>query len=721
MKSTPRRFKALTFTAAAAVIGTLVLGAPDRRPTESAVRPPTTVDDARAEAADPSNPSRSVPVRTQRSSERTFGPNRQEEGTDPHAMVGGGVAIRGRCRWWPSGDRAAGVDVRFEPDGTGTAATATTTSSLGAFELRPDARPGVSGHLVLSGRELSSRAIWVATPADGTPLEMDTLWLERTGHVRGRLVSNGEAPRAVERLTLTRRMDSEPTAAPGSVRRSATFEVAGDGQFLLRDVPAGIWAISVSGGGWQVAPPGVDVTVVWAEEARIEVPVRRLAPISGTVVDHWGRAIAGAKVFAQHAGRDLRVSSIEVTGDDGRFALRANKDAQELPVTVIASVGGRPGDSTEAEWGEQSIDLRTPVTLIAIDTVEQDGAAIELERAFVTGSGESRGEPIRPIASRIHVDLSDLVPTSELWAVSTGGSTLGPLRLSSVAEEADHGVFRWVVRQGDRTRVTVLDAGAIGVPQQRVVLCKPPIDSAPSMIPRAYQGVGSPFRSETESVLWVVENGVTDESGVAELTLPPDSRLDDFYFALPLDAGIDLIYAPVETESVVLELPATWGAVPALGLASLPSGVSARLVGRFGQGIAVLAPEQSGPAALAPELEYAVEVSWRGAWIEIDRSVRVGGAEPATAHLGRDLFYTAPRLETRGLDKPVTSGLRLVAVTPKIAHRPVDLQPDELGSVVVPPLPAIVDIWSLEDVESGRAILVSRADLMSGHVADFGG
>jgi protocatechuate 3,4-dioxygenase beta subunit len=183
--------------------------------------------------------------------------------------------------------------------------------------------------------------------------------------VAGRLVDEGGAPLAGERVWVVRRgAPAEPRLLSSGVTPFATARTDDDGRFRFDAVPAGSWWVGL-------APPGVPLEagarVSLAQAVALEGPLEELelraapgASLRGRVVDPTGGPVEGAFVQADAARTFDRAPT--TTDADGRFALHALL-AGEVEVEVQPPWyrwDGLGRASLRLEAGARELTLRLP-------------------------------------------------------------------------------------------------------------------------------------------------------------------------------------------------------------------------------------------------------------------------------------------------------------------------------------------------------------------------
>jgi len=165
----------------------------------------------------------------------------------------------------------------------------------------------------------------------------------------------------------------------GIDRRLATTDDRGEAR--LRGVPAGAYDVAARLDGY--APAALAASVGAAGEVRVEIGLRRGAPVAGRVVDDHGAAVAGALVTWEGASEwglraDPRWDAI-ATDAEGRFRIDA------LPAGSFRFVARHPGRRTGSS-SPVLLDGTTPV----------DGVEIRLEPgATVAGHViDAAGRPV---------------------------------------------------------------------------------------------------------------------------------------------------------------------------------------------------------------------------------------------------------------------------------------------------------------------------------------
>lgn len=207
------------------------------------------------------------------------------------------IPARGRVTG-PGGVPVAGVRLTQLKGGS-----TATSSADGSFEISVLAH-GWDG-ITAANEELAG---WRKVEPGGAPVEGLEIQLHPAVTITGRVLG----------LAAGQPGPSDELILQESEGLFLSTAVSADGTFRFQQIPPGSWWLFVSVSGREAStfltvPPG-------QTEARVDLRLPALHPVSGNVLDERGQPLAGAQVLTWLGGRISAEISSE-TGADGRFSL----------------------------------------------------------------------------------------------------------------------------------------------------------------------------------------------------------------------------------------------------------------------------------------------------------------------------------------------------------------------------------------------------------------
>ncbi len=281
-----------------------------------------------------------------------------------------GLAIRGRVRDREGhGIAGASVNALLRESGAPSAGEAVTEAD-GKFLV---GGLGTGRHNVTLTAPGYAAAYATATPG-GEPLE---LVLEPGGEIAGRIVDAGGAP--VDEAQVSA---EDPSRPRGRGRSFGGRAEEGDGGFVLRDLPAGTYALSVRAASrGEASMSGVRVAAGQPTNVGT-ITLGRGGVVQGVVVDAEGSGIPGATVSAEKDARRRTGQLQTQTGSTGAFEI------QGVPIGPVYASASHPAYA-EGRDVATTVDPEkepVPVRLVLVRGGRVEGRALYRDgRAFAGG------------------------------------------------------------------------------------------------------------------------------------------------------------------------------------------------------------------------------------------------------------------------------------------------------------------------------------------------
>lgn len=309
-----------------------------------------------------------------------------------------------------------------------------TTAADGSFVLRHLPQGASLEATVASNGFVSPSFSWVTTQPVSLVLD------RRVGNIQGRLKL--PAGRVLDIAVSVRAESTGPgkDAKPGVVSADshATAAVGKDGSFRFEGLPPGRYHVEVvrDASAPYVGVPVEDIVVAPNAQARLELPLLRLATITGRVVDaRTGRGVAGVMVRSHRVEKsgyahDQRNAT---TDAEGRYAVAAQ------PGTIVIQPASLPAGYLSPHHNDLPIreiqgddvwsDMKlTPATVLDGIVTDPAGRAVATaEVSFLEADRPGMRWRSKPITVKpdgtFHIDQLDPDDVVSLWARSGDATT----------------------------------------------------------------------------------------------------------------------------------------------------------------------------------------------------------------------------------------------------------------------------------------------------------
>lgn len=279
------------------------------------------------------------------------------------------------------------------------------------------------------------------------------------GELQGRRSSTAKGPHVIrlEKASTVSGRVTDAGANAGVAHVTVSLADRGSGEVWQTTVDAkGNFTLAAPAGSYQLSadhPAFVrstsEVTLKPSQRSSHDVPLKRLARVSGTVVDERREPVGGATIAPESASSELSrmqrfrfAQSRTMSGPDGRFAIRVSPDEQ------LQLRGVRPGypDATSDPFALGAGERKTGVVLtmptgvavtgrvtdadgnpledIAVSARESEGGRMSLSSAMVMGMPSEELDVVRTNAEgaytyRVKEGTHDFNFRGEGWASKT--------------------------------------------------------------------------------------------------------------------------------------------------------------------------------------------------------------------------------------------------------------------------------------------------------------
>ncbi|MBI1382660.1 MAG: hypothetical protein GC161_16415 [Planctomycetaceae bacterium] len=595
------------------------------------------------------------------------------------------------------------------------------TNHLGQFVLQGRLADFGPWELHIDDVRYAPRVVRVASAVIAGELDLGELRIEPAGELAG-VVQDAFGLPAVGTNVLLQRVQ-DPTAHPVTTgNRNYVAKVDGSGRFAVPRMASGEWTAQVRGRGWRLQGPPPRFVVTHGGDTVLDLLATQLRPIGGRVVDATGEPLPRVKVNGRPSLDAASVTNEVRTDALGRYELFPDDKAPEAGILVVARNDEGLTATVEAVWGDGAADLvlDTGATL-TIEVREAQGEQGIPICSYRRSRTETIGGALQTVqGGMLEVSTANLnVVGRYLFAFPCGsGPMLGPLDLQFAIASALDGRFLWRVPPSEVWTVRVARADGSPARDLRVGVAISDRIEGLDLLEGALPSARSKHLMGLSGGPMELGASTTDASGSAVLALPREALTGVPLVVVALEGG--LTYARLftaEAREVEIRLP--------LRTEVLRCDWDVRRIDGFGVTLRIVLPDGGllvTPLRVALEQEARIPASpgslrlhWRGATVPGDLAVDLAVTPLSAAVTVEQLLVEPFTLQLRTLsthDAP--SSLELHAHTPRFSHAPLVLTVPTDGRVLVPALPAMVDVWELRKSSEEPGTLIASEMLNDG-------